>query len=354
MPHLAAIAQALGISESSVSRALRHLPGVSKKTIARVEAEAERQGYRPNPYVSLMMAHMRRAEPIPYAATLAWIDTLPRAEMWHNIAIQREFFRGAQARALALGYSVERLWAFEPGMTPERLMEVLRARGINGVLLPDTPEDLRHHGDLVIDPARFAVATVGFRSEAPALNFSANDQYTTARNGHRKLREFGYRRVGFLTKRFVEDVVDYRFSAGYLALAAEDPAITPLPIFFADFPKAKEFSRWLKDAQPDAILATWMPEAAWLRESAGAATKSIGWATLDWDPTQPEIAGIEQMHARVGAAAVDLVVGQLHRNEIGIPANVQGSLIEGEWHDGASLPPPRRPARTQRVAKPRS
>lgn len=337
MPRLDSIARALGISESSVSRALRNLPGVSPATAKRVQAEAERQGYRPNPYVSLMMSHMRRAEPMPYVATLAWLDSFPSAGQWRTIPAQREFYRGAQARAKELGFGIERFCAFADQMTPDRLMGVLRARGITGVLCPDPPPELRRDGNVIVDPALFAVATVGYRSEQPALNFSSNDQYLTARSGHRKLRELGYRRVGFVTKRFIEEVVEYRFSAGYYSLFAECAEVTSIPVFFADDDNPATFRDWLLETQPDGVLTTWVPQMQRFLEESGDMGTKLGWATLDWNSLQPDIAGMEQTHARVGAAAVDLVVAQLHRNELGAPINVQGSLIEGVWHDGASL-----------------
>ena len=49
--------------------------------------------------------------------------------------------------------------------------------------------------------------------------------------------------------------------------------------------------------------------------------------------SHPEIAGMNQHNDAVGEAAVDMVVGQIHRNESGIPAFPRATLI------GASSPP---------------
>ena len=47
---LKAIAKQLGISVTTVSRALNGYDDVSQETRARVEAEAQRRGYRPNTF----------------------------------------------------------------------------------------------------------------------------------------------------------------------------------------------------------------------------------------------------------------------------------------------------------------
>lgn len=50
---LKAIAKELGLSVTTVSRALNGYDDVSRETRARVEAEAQRRGYRPNTFARL-------------------------------------------------------------------------------------------------------------------------------------------------------------------------------------------------------------------------------------------------------------------------------------------------------------
>jgi hypothetical protein len=56
---------------------------------------------------------------------------------------------------------------------------------------------------------------------------------------------------------------------------------------------------------------------------------------LDWRPDFPKFGGIEQGEDIIAANAVDLVVGQLHRNERGVPERMKMVLFPGLWH-----PPP--------------
>ncbi|STQ08287.1 LacI family transcriptional regulator [Enterobacter cloacae] len=58
---LKAIAKELGLSVTTVSRALNGYDDVSSETRARVEAEAQRRGYRPNTFARrLKMGQDRR------------------------------------------------------------------------------------------------------------------------------------------------------------------------------------------------------------------------------------------------------------------------------------------------------
>ena len=62
---------------------------------------------------------------------------------------------------------------------------------------------------------------------------------------------------------------------------------------------------------------------------------------------------MNQHNDAVGEAAVDMVVGQIHRNESGIPPYPRATLIGASWVDGQSVRPqapaaPRKPARATR------
>jgi LacI family transcriptional regulator len=48
---------------------------------------------------------------------------------------------------------------------------------------------------------------------------------------------------------------------------------------------------------------------------------------------------MNQNNDLVGAAAVDLVVGELHRNEAGIPTYPKCVMIESQWIEGTTLKP---------------
>jgi len=51
---------------------------------------------------------------------------------------------------------------------------------------------------------------------------------------------------------------------------------------------------------------------------------------LDWS-------GMHQNSTLVGAAAIDMLVGQLHRNEVGLPDFPKSSIIQSTWIDGPTV-----------------
>jgi hypothetical protein len=65
--------------------------------------------------------------------------------------------------------------------------------------------------------------------------------------------------------------------------------------------------------------------------------KDVGFVHL-WTPDRSgNYAGIYHDPPAIGAAAVDFLVGMIHRNERGVPAAAQTLVLEASWQDGATL-----------------
>lgn len=59
----------------------------------------------------------------------------------------------------------------------------------------------------------------------------------------------------------------------------------------------------------------------------------------DGTPAGRRISGVDLQWRDVGAAAVDLIVDQINRNEHGIPRAPRLTLVPGRWSDGDTLRP---------------
>jgi LacI family transcriptional regulator len=100
---------------------------------------------------------------------------------------------------------------------------------------------------------------------------------------------------------------------------------------------------WWEQNRPDVVVSVGWEVYHWLLERGLRIPRDLAFAQLSLDGTYPDIAGIEQKSALIGAAAVDLIVGQLYRNECRPPDVPKILLIDGAWVHGASAPG--RPAR---------
>jgi hypothetical protein len=63
----------------------------------------------------------------------------------------------------------------------------------------------------------------------------------------------------------------------------------------------------------------------------------IGLVHLDLHAGLKDWAGMRQNNEQIGIAAVDMLVGQLHRNEFGPPPFQKCMFIEGTWVDGETV-----------------
>lgn len=56
------------------------------------------------------------------------------------------------------------------------------------------------------------------------------------------------------------------------------------------------------------------------------------------DEPEQGSAGVHYDPQKVGGLALEMLVGLLHRNEKGIPADPHEVLLCGEWREGRTLP----------------
>jgi hypothetical protein len=58
---------------------------------------------------------------------------------------------------------------------------------------------------------------------------------------------------------------------------------------------------------------------------------------LDLLEHEGRVAGIDVGHRMIAANAVDLVIGQLYRNERDVPSEPKKLLFEGHWVEGPTV-----------------
>jgi len=340
-PTIRSIAKVASVSDCTVSRALRGDRKISLDTRTRVQALALKMGYRLNPAVSSWMAHVRSTkENVSFQGCLALLDFHTTSEPLSNYDTPRRQIEGARRRAEELGYQLEHFPVFHGRWSPERLTQILESRSIKGALIPVSA--MLAKVNFTFEP--FALGAIGHRLTSPPMHFSSNDQYATMLVACEEMANLGYKRIGLIMGAGTDKNVESRFSSSYLGWQQHRPASSRLPILYYEHELVeKKLITWCRAHRPDGILCfnvnapTQTPRT--MLERHYRIPEEIGLADLDWTDRSPDMAGMDQNHEMVGAAAVDLVVGQLHLNESGLPKTVRGVFIESIWRPGATAPP---------------
>ena len=108
-----------------------------------------------------------------------------------------------------------------------------------------------------------------------------------------------------------------------------------------DFRKSEReaFGRWLRAHRPDALVTLHAEVKGVAGKSADPALRELALVHLDRQESMSDWAGMDQNNFCVGATATDMVVGMLHRNELGVPAFPRAILLPSKWVPGPTASP---------------
>ncbi len=332
IPTLQTIADLAGVSKNTVSCALRNNRRISEATRARICAVAEKVGYRPNPLVAAHMQSLRSRKPVRKTANLAFLHAFDIGDRWQRMDYTRALFEGADARAAQSGYSLDPVWLGESGMSAPRLTRMLRARGVQGLLVGPLPAGME---GLAVEWEHFASAAMGFSLRSPTLHRAGTHQFHSIEIALRELQNLGYRRIGALVSPQADERVDHAWMAG-LAVAGVILQDGPSPVVLRlDDARSPRFAKWLEAKKPDVLLSAGVNHVEWALAELGVSVPGdIGLVSVQGGG---ETATVARDWSAIGAAAVDLVTSQLYRNERGIPAKAKTVLLEGEWRPGRTV-----------------
>lgn len=331
------VALRAGVHQSTVSLALRNDPRIPTATRQRIQSVARSLDYRVDPLVAALMRTRRRrlaSDPV----TLAYVTSYPTRFGWRPEHHARpDFFPGAQAEAGRRGFKLEHFWMREPGIGPKRFVEILRNRGIRGVVLGRLPPG---QSSLDFEYERFSCVTLGHTLTSVALPRVAEDHFDTASQAMEQCVARGYRRVGFAFSEANDSpAVGERWLGAYCAQQHQFAEADRFPPYCEREPAARTFARWFEKHRPDAVIATHAaPVAEWLRALGVAVPGDVGLVDLNPLPKQ-DFSGVRNDPARIGALAIELLVGLLQRNITGLAAGPREQvLLPGHWCEGSTLP----------------
>lgn len=326
------VADAVGLSRSAVSLALRNHPSIPPATRARVAEAARSLGYRPNPLVAALMSQHLRLRPRRQRPTLAYVTSHPTDDPWRNYPAFVQMYDGATRRAAELGYRVEEFALARLQSNPARLIEILRARNINGIFLAPLPGSMR---TLDLDVADFATVGLGLSVMEPVIRRVTADIFQVGRLAAQRCADLGYRRIGFAASAEMSSRLEHRMFAGYRQGLWDRGLEETVPALLA--PHTGTFSTflpsWCRKAKPEVVLF-----GTFDRGCLRAVPPEIGCVNLNVENIRSETTGVYQNLPRVGAMAAEQLHMALQQNAVGPLEQPQTYLHGGFWVAGTTSP----------------
>lgn len=325
-PPLHQIAAGLGLSTSTVSRALHQDPRVRGVTMERVQAALKKTGYQLDPVVSAGMSKIRQKR--FYRETLVWCGDSPRKSMpW-----LAPFFQSVESYGARLGYNLE-YFHFERA-TPRalaRLASIWKARGMRGVLLGPFRSG---HAELPFPWAGLAWTLIGHPPESPVLHSVGRDYESDIKAALAWLEARGCRRPCFVQDPGVNHLFRQPMLQAALVYYQGVRSRPREPFYELNPERPAEFLAWFKANRPDGVILprSLRPPLRRMTEPlAGVPRVSLS------PPDAPDARDDAHFTARyevIGQVAVNLLHRLLSNREFGLPAYKQTVALNSRLFTG--------------------
>jgi LacI family fructose operon transcriptional repressor len=312
------LAASLEVSVATVSMALRNDPRVAPATRQKVRAMAAEMGYERSPYVSALMAQVRRGK-TGGRGTLALVDCWAGRQL-EQVDGFRQLLRGIEREASSLGYLIERfvLNRGERCVSQQRLLGILEARGIPGLLIPPIPVDW-HWERLPWD--NLAVVAMSKSQREPPFDRVVQDHSAMARQSVQWLYQEGYERPCLLIDESGDDRLDRGWTGGFVA-GLKTPESFPgrlLRMSEAEMTNAEEVTRRFRALNADALVTKGYLADALRLNLAREEWESLKVVLLEENSDSPCAAVVDQRNGEVGAQGVRMLVHNINTHRRGIP-----------------------------------
>ncbi len=318
------IAAKLGLSPSTLSRALHRDPRVNNVTMERVQAALKKAGYQLDPVVSAGMSKIRQRN--FYRESIAWCGDSPRESMpW-----LAPFFESVEGFGARLGYEVE-YFHFTKATPRElaRLASIWRARGIRGVIVGPFREG---HAELPFPWEGFAWISIGHALETPVLHSVGRDYSSDIKAALAWLESRGCRRPCFIQGPGVNHLFRQPMMEASLVYYHGVRSRPRAPFYELNPEKAEEFLAWIKANRPDGII---LPRSlrSPLREMTGVldGLPRVLLSTPDTPDTRDDV-HFTARYEVIGQVATNLMHRLLSNREFGLPAYKQTIILDSLMH----------------------
>lgn len=330
-PTLRQLAASLGLSKSTVQRALNGTIGILPETQARVLAAAKAAGYRRDPFFAALATRKKnRGHPSFPIHYLQGSPTIP------GFRRGLDLFPELQKQGLRFGFDLQRVNLLEFSKWTA-IPRILWQRGSRGFLL-EMLDPVMH--DLLRGFGRVPMVCCERQEglDFHTVRFGVADR---VRLCWHKLREAGYRRIGiapFLHDPPLHDDLD-RLGAALTVLhrdGGENP-IPPLEALLVANPPDVYLS-WLERHRPDAVISA-RTGLWWAHRGLPFAPRAFASLHASNFPNDSHIPGAAGDHDTLANEALHVLDRLIRHGETGLPTQSISTVVPPVWHEGDGIPP---------------
>jgi LacI family transcriptional regulator len=326
------IAAQAGVAVSTVSYALRNHASIPAATCNRIQVIAAQLGYRPDPQISALMAHIGRGRTVDSSGRIALVWMQGRRSLTRTEPFFIQMREGAAARAQLRGYQLEEFWPAEDRLTGARLSAILRARGISSVIFSPSIEGVTANYQLAWE--HFACVVLGHARWPVGLHCVAHDHYHAVGECLQRMTAAGAKRPAIVLTEEINLRTDRAVTAAFMTHHPSEARARGL-IYTLDQRPSRKFPSWLRIHDPDSVLLLrremWSEIVTPRLEKLRAAGRVC---CANWQPDDPlALPGIQQRYDLAARAAVDLATGLEQSRSFGLPDHPQWAQIRGDWRE---------------------
>jgi len=244
---LSQLAAAAGVTKSTVSVALRDLPGVSPEKRERILRIAQELGYQPDASLRVL-SDLRWAAETHRASNLA----LLRAHAKVRHPFPRRVEKGAREVSESLGYGLEVLGVCDYE-SEEKLARTLYHRGVKGVILGESPDAA--HWPFLPDWKGFSVIQLESQLAPYRYHQVRLDFYGDLEKCCSAVLADGHERIGLLRLDVpLVQVEERRMAAWHSFRSRHARAIRSIPVLALQPGNVEVLSAWLERYKPTAVI----------------------------------------------------------------------------------------------------
>tara|TARA_R100000027_G_scaffold5589_1_gene4576 strand:- start:22212 stop:23276 length:1065 start_codon:yes stop_codon:yes gene_type:complete len=342
-PSLRDVAAQAGVSAMTASRVVRGLAVVKPATAERVRQAITELGYRPDPLLSVLAGRRKRKGNSVVGASVAVVTPGSDDKVWRDKPGFRSTVYGAVETARSLGYGVEFALGGDTVKSWERVLGMLFARGVRGLLIPPVQIVV----PAGIDWSSFTGVNVGFGVRRTGFDTVRHDNYQMTTLALEVLAQRGFQRIGVL---LTQDEVRTQYRVGGATMASgtwgavKGKVVQTLmldqPLMQLTDDSRWQFLEWVRTSRPEVVVSLYAHRLRnWLTGAGIRVPQDVGLVGLniEADRQNSRFAGVAIKPGQVGAAAAELLHSMILRGQTGRPDARQTLYLDGFWQDGPSI-----------------